>query len=493
MSAFLNLLFTCLSFVNVLFAVVIVFTERKNPAGTWAWVMVIVFVPFVGFFLYLLIGLDSRKYRRFAEKGRQDEGNFEKLLEMNMEGHNFIRSQRTSMEHREVLRIPGAEHLNDLAALNFSDGHGALSSNNGLTVYHDGNTKFADLLVDINNAESFIHIMYYIVRADRIGREMIDALSAAAARGVEVKMLLDGMGCYGTPKRLFKPLKKTGGEVSIFWPPHFARVNFRNHRKLCVIDGKSGYLGGMNIGDEYLGRVNRFGFWRDTHIKITGDAIKELEIRFISDWNFSVPDRPADGKLKFQAKYFPVLERKNGVCIQIVSSGPDTKWSNIYNGYAKMMAEADRNIYIQTPYFSPDDCIFQSLRIAALSGIDVRIVIPANPDHYFVYWASLSYLGELIKAGVKCYQYEKGFIHSKLLCVDGTVCSTGTANMDVRSFNLNFELNAFIYDRNVTKQLEEAFLRDLDDCTEITPGWYNSRPKFDKIKESVSRLLSPLL
>ncbi len=314
-------------------------------------------------------------------------------------------------------------------------------------------------------------------------------MTKKAKEGVEVRLLYDGMGNSSLPKDFFDKLHQAGGYSAAFLPPFFVRINYRNHRKLCIIDGEFGYIGGFNVGDEYLGIVKRYGHWRDTHLRFEGDAVDQMQIRFIMDWNFT----SREGVVPLEDKYFPEREQYDGIETQIVSSGPDTQWKNIRNGYFKMMNEAEDHIYLTTPYFVPDDSIFDSLRVAALSGIDVRIMIPGNPDHILVYWASMSYLGELLEAGVRCYQYEKGFIHGKTLCIDGSVASVGTANMDVRSFALNFEVNAFMFDTELTKSLEADFMKDLDSCIEITKEWYDKRKWWFKVKEAVARLVSPML
>ena len=485
----ISMLLRVLFVLNILFAFAIVFLEKRNPSVTWAWLMVLALIPYFGFLLYLLMGQDSRKRYTFMQKAKRDETQLVNALEANVPGLAIMHNQRKSTDPRSFLHVPGAEYLNDLVYLNFTAGGGALTKNNHLTLFHEGVSKFDALLTDIRDAEQFIHMQYYIFHDDELGRRVLQALTEKAAQGLEVCLFVDGMGCWPTPRRFFKPLTKAGGHVAIFMPPHWMHINYRNHRKICVIDGAMGYVGGMNIGKEYISQTKRFGFWRDTHIRIIGDAVKDLELRFAMDWNSYAPY-----KLTAKEMYFPLLPRDDtGVTMQIVSSGPDTRWSSIYNGYAKMISEANKSIYIQTPYFAPDENIFEALRIAALSGLDVRIMIPAHPDHFFVYWASLSYLGELMKAGVRCYQYEKGFVHSKVILIDGIVSSTGTANMDVRSFKLNFEVNAFIYDRNITLAFETEFLRDLENCTELTMEWYARRSPLTKIREAISRLLSPLL
>jgi cardiolipin synthase len=345
------------------------------------------------------------------------------------------------------------------------------------------------LIKDIKEAEHFIHLQYYIVRDDKLGKRIIRLLADKAREGVEVKFLYDGMGNALNSPMFNKPLKEAGGEVQLFLPPKGIRINYRNHRKLAIIDGKIGYIGGLNIGDEYLGEVKRFGYWRDTHIRVVGDCVHDMELRFQMDWNFT-----KGTKIGFNEKYFPYIPKQaDSVPMQIVSSGPDTRWNSVQHGYFRMITEANRRIYIATPYFVPDDSILEALKTAALSGVDVRIIIPGTPDHLFVYWSSLSYLGELLDAGVRCYEYTKGFIHSKVISMDGMISSVGTANVDVRSFKLNFEVNAFMYDERVTAEIDAQFARDFRDSHEITKDEYDTRSRQTKIREAFSRLISPLL
>jgi len=475
--------------INAVFGVIVVFYERRNPAVTWAWLMVIVLAPYIGFVIYLVFGLGGRRHRVFEEKARCDE----KLYA----DYTGLDANRNSRAREQLSRLFGPERaggrLSEIIYLNYYSGNGILSENNCIRIYHDGNDKFEEFFRDIENAERFIHIQYYIVRDDSLGRRVVGALAKKAAEGVEVRFLVDGTGCMWTSGKIFRPVVDAGGHWAEFMPPGILlRLNYRNHRKICVIDGQIGYIGGLNIGEEYLGLSPRFGPWLDKHLRVTGDAVGAMELRFMMDWNFSSRD-----KLSPDARYFPKTprlpknERKSGV--QIVCSGPDTPRHNILYAYVKMIAKAEKSVFIQSPYFVPDDSVLEALRIAALSGIDVRIMIPANPDHPFVYWAALSYLGELIQDGVKCYQYENGFVHSKMVLIDGEAASVGTANMDVRSFRLNFEINAFIYDPAVAAELEARFLRDLDDCAVIEEKWYSERGHWVRVKESVSRLLSPLL
>ncbi len=487
-SEFFGILFSVLTFVNVIFAMVIVFFERKNPAVTWAWLMVLAIFPWFGFLLYLVLGFEGRKHKTFAKKCVQDEAILHEYLLLNLPG---AERNRGIWNAENFFDEPTMEYLNDIVFLNFATSNSAFTTADEITMFYEGNAKFDALLKDIRQAKEFIHMQYYIVRSDILGKKIIHALAEKAKEGVEVRFLYDGMGNLTNKRHFTKPLTDAGGEVGVFLPPQFIRINYRNHRKIAVIDGNIGYIGGFNIGDEYIGQVKRFGFWRDSHIRITGDAVKELELRFICDWNFT-----SKRKIDLRPLYFPPLVASSTASsshIQIVSSGPDSKWNSVQYGYNKMICEANKKIYMQTPYFVPDDSMFEMLKMAALSGIDVRIMFPAHPDHFFVYWANLSYMGDLLSAGVKCYKYEKGFIHSKVITMDGLIASVGTANMDVRSFKLNFEVNAFIYDPDVTKAFDHQFLQDIEDSTLLTEEWYHARSRMTKIKEAVSRLISPML
>lgn len=472
--------------INVILAGFVVFFERRNPASSWAWLLVLLFIPVLGFLVYMIFGRNSGREKMFQQKAEYDHQIYFDYLFQDERSVERIKRQKTVIENGG--RLVEDEYLTDLAYLHLNSGNW-VTFNNSVSRYIDGKAKFEALIGDIRRAKEFIHMEYYIWRGDNLGKRLVAELTKKAKEGVEVRLLYDGIGNAALPKNFFDELHAAGGYTAAFLPRFLVRLNYRNHRKLCIIDGKIGYIGGFNVGDEYLGIVKRYGPWRDTHLRIEGDAVDQMHIRFIKDWNFTAKA----GQIPLELRYFPVREQFDGVRTQIVSSGPDTKWHNIRNGYFKMINEAEHHIYLTTPYFVPDDSIFEGLRVAALSGLDVRILIPGNPDHLFVYWASMSYLGQLLEAGVRCYQYEKGFIHSKSLCIDGSMSSVGTANMDIRSFELNFEVNAFLYDTNLTKQLEEDFMTDLESSVEITKDWYSKRKWWFKVKESVARLISPML
>lgn len=341
-------------------------------------------------------------------------------------------------------------------------GGSVLTLNNQVEIFTDGKEKFADLFREMEKAEHFIHIQYYIIRDDELFASMVHILKERQSQGVQVRILYDGMGGRFLSKRRLRELRKAGIKVACFFPPFLGRlnlrVNYRNHRKIVVIDGRVGYVGGFNVGREYLGKNPRFGYWRDTHLKIYGDAVISLQIRFALDWNYAGKEN-----LFLHSDYFTgdsfLPGRKLG--IQIIASGPDSRQRQIRDNYLRLFHKARHHIYIQTPYFVPDDAVLSALKIAAGSGVDVRLMIPCKPDHPFVYWATYSYVGEMIAAGARCFTYENGFLHAKGVAVDGCVSCYGTANMDIRSFELNFEVNATIYDEETTLRLEKAFLDDL--------------------------------
>jgi cardiolipin synthase len=475
---FFNLLFV----INILFALTVVFIERKNPSSTWTWLMVLLFLPSIGFILYLFLGQNLKRKRIFSLK-KEERENLASIID----------KQKEFLGNEDLIKTnPFMSKYSDMMQLNLCSDNAFYTNNNHVTIFTDGKSKFDKLKETLNSAKLYIHMEYYIFQNDNLGRFILKILCKKAKEGVEVKLLFDGMGCLKLPRSFFAPLVEAGGKVTCFFPPFVPyinlRLNFRNHRKICTIDGQFAFTGGFNIGDEYLGLSKKFGFWRDTHLFIQGDAIDALELHFLMDWRFAAKENEP-----FADKYFPHRTHVGKTGLQIVSSGPDSTFNSIKNGYLKMISKAEKNIYIETPYFIPDDSILEALKIASLSGVDVRIVIPSKPDHPFVYWASTSYMGELLESGVKCYTYNKGFLHSKFLSIDESISSVGTANLDIRSFTLNFEINTFIYDKDITSKLDAYFINDLKSCDELTLDNYINRSFVVKFKESVSRLLSPIL
>lgn len=483
MTSLISLTVASVLIINIFLAIALIFLERRDPAATWAWLLVLFFIPILGFVIYLLLGRRLRKKHLFRWEGQSKIG-IEKLIDYQMAA-----IEKGSFEFRN----PETKYYDDMIFMHLRNNHAVLTQDNAIEIFDDGKEKFEKLLEDMEQAKDHIHVQYYIFRLDDLGKRIVDVLIRKAKQGVKVRVLYDDIGSRGVRKKDFQELLDLGGEVGVFFPSILPlinpRLNYRNHRKIVIIDGRIGYIGGFNVGDEYLGLAKKFGYWRDTHLRIEGSAVHPLQTRFILDWTQASEAH----EIQYADRYFPVIPQKGDVAVQIVSSGPDSEWEQIKDGYLKMIYQARDYIYIQTPYFIPDASFIDAVRIACLSGVDVRIMIPNKPDHMFVYWATYSNVGKLLKAGARVYIYEKGFIHAKQIVVDDRVSTVGTANIDMRSFKLNFEVNAFIYDKTDSHRLAELFEKDILDSSELTYEMYLQRTNMIKIKESISRLISPIL
>lgn len=458
--------------------------ERRNVSSTWAWIMILFFVPILGFILYLILGQKFKKRKLNKLVGINPN-----LIE------NMILTQQKQVSSGQLTYIlPEANKYSDMILMNLNTNYSLFTTHNDVQLFTDGNEKFRNLIEDIKAAKHHIHLEYYIVRNDALGRKLIQALTEKAKQGVEVRFVYDHIGSSNLTRRFFRDFIHAGGQVEAFFPSRIPylnfKINYRNHRKLVVIDGCIGYLGGFNIGDEYLGLNKHFGHWRDTHLRVHGEAVQQMQAQFMIDWNMI-----SSRKLAFSQLYFPLNHFHEGeeIGIQVVASGPDSDYQEIKNSYIKMIYASKHNVYLQTPYFVPDSSLLNALRTAALSGKDVKIMLPMKPDHFFVYWATQSYIEDLLQCGVQVLLYKDGFLHAKTLVVDGEVASVGTANLDIRSFKLNFEMNAFIYNQKIATKLEQIFNQDLEHCKVLTYEEYMQRPKFNRFKESISRLLSPIL
>lgn len=468
--------------------ITVIFLERRSPQTALTWVLVMIFLPFLGLFLYLFFGRHLYGSRIFSKKTNAD------LMLAAQAEEQFQKITENALE-----LAPSISRFDSTIALLLSLDKAVLTRNNELTLYTDGEMKFAAFKEAVAGAKHHIHLEYFIIRDDELGGEIIQLLAEKAAEGVEVRAIFDAAGTFSVKDEFFAPLKKAGGDVRIFFPLKVSflntRLHFRNHRKILVVDGVTGFIGGFNIGDEYLGK-GPMGYWRDTHLRLHGKAVVALQTRFIMDWNYAAKDAQISVEDR-DCPYYPedgFLDVTGHSYVQIASSGPDSAEKAIYSGYMSLIGHAKESIYIHTPYFIPDEPMLTGLVLAARSGIDVRIVIPCKPDHPFVYWANHSYLGDLLAAGVRGYIYNDGFIHSKAGIFDGIGTTIGTANWDIRSFKLNFETNAFVYDIEFGKRMNRIFLEELEtNCTEITLEEYNLRSTSVRIKEGISRLFSALL
>ena len=484
-----HIAFVHLFYINLVLSIVIVFFQRREPRAVWTWLLALNFLPVVGIILYLLIGQDYRKSKMFKIKNVEDS--IRKAA---------IKQEKFFANNDRVLNDPYTKDYQRQMQYNLISGGSLMTMKNTLKVFNDGNDKFDALIEDIKNAEEYIHLQYYIIKNDYLFRNISRELIKKADEGVEVRVLFDGMGGRFMSKKLLDNMKAHKIKIGVFFPAALGKINFRinyrNHRKIAVIDGKIGYVGGFNIGKEYVDGSKKFGHWRDTHLRIVGEAVNGLELRFGLDWNYATKEDIFNSD-----KYFKPLEEmnilpENGddvLRMQIISSGPDSETKLIRDNYIEIINNAKDHVYIHTPYFIPDEAFMSALNVAARSGVDVRLMIPCMPDHPFVYSATLSWAGTLLEAGGKVYTYERGFLHAKSVMADGKVACVGTANMDIRSFELNFEVNAMIYDEEVTVELEDNFIRDIYDSKEYTFDMYRNRSLLQRIKEQVSRLLSPLL
>ncbi|AYX90334.1 MULTISPECIES: cardiolipin synthase [Staphylococcus] len=469
--------------LNLIFAFTIIFMERRSAGSVWAWILVLGLIPILGFIVYLLFGRQIQREHIFS-LDEEDKVGIEMIVNEQLEA---LKNDDFSKGNHQIVKFK------DMVQMLLYNNAAFLTTDNDITIFVDGKEKFDSLIEDIYNAKDYIHIQYYIFRNDQLGKRILTALEHKLNEGVEVKMLYDDMGSRGLSIKDFKAFRKKGGLVEAFFPSKLPlinlRMNNRNHRKIVVIDGHIGYVGGFNVGDEYLGLKKKFGYWRDTHLRIVGDAVNALQLRFMLDWN----SHSTRDNLKYEERYFPDVDSGGTTGVQIASSGPDETWEQIKYGYLKMIASAKHSIYIQSPYFIPDQAFLDAVKIASLGGVNVNIMIPNKPDHPFVYWATYNNVASLLDAGVNIFHYNNGFLHSKTLVIDDEVASVGTTNMDHRSFTLNFEINAFIYDTHIAKALRVAFEKDLNVSYRLTKALYEQRSLWVKFKEGISRLLSPIL
>ncbi|MGY0401165.1 cardiolipin synthase [Carnobacterium jeotgali] len=471
-------------FLNTFLSIITVFREKRDIAATWAWLLVLILLPGIGFIFYLFIGKKLTREKIFDIKSQENIGMPE-----------LVQAQKEMLADDEGLLSDkqATENAKEMASLFLESDESILTKGNKVELFTDGEKKFDSLIEDISKAEHHIHMIYYIIHNDKIGQRVLNALEERAAAGVGVLVIYDALGSRSLKPNFFKKLKKLGGKAEPFFgsklPIINLRFNYRNHRKIVIIDGKIGYTGGFNVGDEYLGEYKKFGYWRDTHLKIQGNAVLALQSRFLMDWNAAVPKH----KLEYEENYFPLIDKVGHSNIQIVSSGPDSDLEQIKKGYIKMISMAKESVFIQTPYFVPDDSVLESIQIAVMSGIDVKIMIPNKPDHPFIYRATMYYAAAMVAVGAEVYIYDNGFLHAKTVVVDGTICSIGTANFDIRSFKLNFEVNTFIYDQKIAQQQQQFFYEDMKKSYQLTQEILDNQSKWLKFKQTFSRLFSPIL
>lgn len=435
--------------------------------------------PGLGLIVYYLFGQEYRKTKIFSRKNVLNQSIVKKIqdeLELDTKAINEV---------DEIL-----DEKSKLIPLLYNSDKSKLTINNDVTLIKNGDKKFQLLFEDLKKAEHHVHLEYFIIKDDNIGTDFLDLLCKKAKEGVEIRIIIDDVGSSISSK-MKRKLKDCGVEMHSFMPVLFSKftgqMNYRDHRKIIVIDGKIGYIGGVNVSDQYVNANNK-RYWRDTHIRIIGEAVKQLQILFFTTWDFVVDDN-----IDISKEYFPEHNCEENIPLQIAASGPDTDWSNIMEAMFVAITNAEDYIYITTPYLIPNSEIITALQVAARSNIDVKIVVPKSSDSWIAEYATNSYLEPLLEAGVEIYHYTKGFIHAKTMVVDGVFSTVGTANMDYRSFNINFEVNALVYNSKISKQLIELFKGDINDSEKIDIETWKNRSKKTKMIEATARLMAPLL
>ena len=464
--------------LNILFAaalislIILIISQNRHPVRTLAWILILCLLPGLGLVLYLLFGTDKRKDRLISDK-RLDQ------LKSEVAASNSLMLRK---------QVPNGHE--DLATLLWMTNKAIPLAGNDVRVYTSFDPMLEDLLADMDKATDHVHFEFFKFEDDKVGRLVGEKLRELAAKGLEVRVTYDSAANL-TRYKFYRWLRKGGVQVHSFLPvilPFLtSTTNYRNHRKIVVIDGKVGYLGGMNIADRYSKGI-RGGVWRDTHARIQGPAAAELQTAFLVDWQY------CSRRFVSGDRYFPCVEPCGDSIVQIATSGPMDEWKVTMQGMIRLITQAQRYVYIESPYFIPTEPVMLALKNAALSGVDVRIIIPYYGDKgVLVPLASRSYVEEALIAGVKIYFYGGGYLHSKTLVSDGTVCTVGSTNLDVRSFEQDFEINAFIYDAAVSRKLRDAFLSDMENSTRVTLEQWRKRSTWEKFKESFARLFSPIL
>lgn len=464
----------------VVVCIAVVLLENRNPARTAAWVLILTFLPFLGLFLYLIFGRSFHRQERISKKLRN------KI-------YTVAKPQVASVSEASSAEGPNAAVIKKYAGLIRllrTSGDAELFANNKVEMITDGKQLLESMIADIGTATNHIHVEYYIIENDDTGKAFQEALIKKAREGVEVRIIYDDLGSWHMKRSAVKKLKQEGVKLQSFFEirfPYFTtKLNYRNHKKILVIDGRVGYVGGFNIADRYTKGL-KWGYWRDTHMRFEGDGVAGLQSLFLTDWMY------VTNKLHQTQRFFPRTDLRNDVYMQVVGSGPDMDYQTIMQGFCHAIHSAQKYIYIHNPYFLPNESIMNALQTAALSGIDVKIIIPYRSDARVVFEASLTYVSPLLDAGAEFYQYRRGFIHSKAIVIDDDLAIIGSANMDYRSFDQNFEDSAFVYDKAAAERARDIFQADLRKSRRITPETWKKRPWWRKLLESVARLLSPVM
>ncbi|MCM1031745.1 MAG: cardiolipin synthase [Oscillibacter sp.] len=468
-----------LTIVSITFSIVL---ENRNPVRTLAWIGVLVFVPFIGLLFYLYFGVNYRKVKMFSMKGLGDM----KWLQYMSE------DQKQRIKKAEFIQKEDMEEVRKLMTLLLNNSKALLTRYNKVEILNNGNETFPAIFTALCKARKYIHLEYYILEPGELLDRLIEILMVKAKAGVEVRIIYDDVGSWGLPKKYRQEMRDAGIQIYPFLPVRFHKIankaNYRNHRKIIVIDGETAFVGGLNFADRYLKGVPGIGVWRDTHLKVRGEVATSLQTVFLIDWYFVRQEL-----LLNREEYLPYVREDGNVITQVVSCGPDSDWASIQQAYFTLINMARKYVFISTPYFMPGETTLNCLKAAAMGGVDVRIMLPHRTDSWLTHWCTRSFVEELLAAGVKVYWYQKGINHSKVIVVDGIVASVGTANVDMRSFDQNFEVNLIVYERNFARDIAASFMEDLKESREESMHRWKFRSDKDKVRESVARLFAPLL
>ena len=459
--------------LTIISCVIVVLKENRNPIRSLSWVMALIFLPGIGLIFYLFFGRSLRGQHMISRMNKR------KIITTMAPRHVNLDSQNLSRADRNLVKLS-----RNLASSFYT-------VNNRIEIFTNGEDKFASLKRDLISAKRSIYLQYYIFLDDTLGHEIAEILMRKAREGVDVKVMYDHVGSFSVRNKFFKMMNSAGVETHPFFKvtfPQFAnRVNWRNHRKMVIIDESIGYIGGMNIADRYVERSRQGWGWRDTHFRVIGDIVESMMFSFVVDWNFRNQEHPMSYP-KMKAVNF-----RNSTGMQLVTSGPLSQWDNLALCFLKAISSATKSIYIQTPYFLPTDALAHALQAAALSKIDVRIMIPRKPDSRMLKYASFSYVTQCLNAGIKIYLYNPGMLHAKTMIIDDNIVTAGSTNFDFRSFENNFECNLFMYDKEVNHRMREIFFDDMSKCTKLTLASWKTRPLSQRTMESIVRLVSPIL
>ncbi len=467
--------------ITIMLVVIFTVLENRSPLNTISWILVLIFLPVIGFIIFIFFGQNYRKEKIIARKGLRNHELFS----------NIAHTQIFKITEGEMIDHPTLNKHRNIITLLLNNSNAVVTSGNKIKILHNGEATFDSIIESLEQAQNFIHLEYYIFTDDEIGRKIIEVLKRKAAEGIEVRLIVDDVGSWELKKPFFDEMWNAGIQTYSFLQVRFpnltSKVNYRNHRKIIVVDGLIGFLGGINIADRYVKGSEKLGFWRDTHLKIEGNSVNALHTVFLTDWYFVSQIELHDNK------YFALREPIGEHIMKIVASGPDSDWPGIMMGIFHAISSAEKSVYIATPYFMPSESVLLALKTVALGGVDVRIIIPERSDAIVTHLSSKSFISEMLEADVKFYFYQKGFLHSKTIVVDESIAIIGSANMDFRSFEQNFEITAFIYDEEIATEMKDSFMDDIKNSCLIDIAGWRSRSKVEKIKESFARLMSPLL